>query len=271
LLPGYDEPDTEECMGHTRLILALVISPLFWQAPTDRRSFEVASVRQNKSGLQVPRFESSPGRFLARNATLKMLIQYAWDEAGFTIEGPEWISTDRYDIEARAADKASKEEVEGPMLQRLLEDRFGLVVRRAQRPSLVYELTVTRDGPKLREGPCAKRDSNAPPLSDPGAVRVCGSILHENNTLKATQIDSGRLAEELSNWIQTPVIDKTGITRTFDVELRWNAEELAAAPLVDEAPSIFTALRDQLGLKLEAARRPVDVLVVESAKRPAEN
>jgi uncharacterized protein (TIGR03435 family) len=80
-----------------------------------------------------------------------------------------------------------------------------------------------------------------------------------------------RFAEELSHWLKRPVIDKTGVTSEFDVELKWNLDETAATPTPDIDPSIFTAVQDRLGLKLESTKGPVEVLVIESVRRPSEN
>jgi uncharacterized protein (TIGR03435 family) len=89
--------------------------------------------------------------------------------------------------------------------------------------------------------------------------------------IKATQIDMERFIPMLTFWVKRTVVDKTGFKGTFDVDLKWNPDEATANPTADTAPSIFTALQEQLGLKLESAKGPVEVLVIDSVSKPSEN
>ena len=93
----------------------------------------------------------------------------------------------------------------------------------------------------------------------------------DNNVLKATQMDMPHFATELSIWVKRKVIDKTGVSGRFNIELKWNPYDATPAPLNDSATSIFTALQEQLGLKLESAKGPVEVLVIDSVSKPSEN
>ena len=154
------------------------------------------------------------------------------------------------------------------MLQSLLEDRFKLIVRRETRELPVYELTVAKGGAKLRAGACNTRDPNSPPSRQ--RPSDCGFSVMDNNTIKATQIDMERFIPMLTFWVRRTVLDRTGFKGTFDVDLKWNPDEATATPTADTAPSIFTAIQE-LGLKLESARGPVEVLVIDSVQRPSEN
>src|SRR5262252_5443269 len=126
--------------------------------------------------------------------------------------------------------------------QALLEDRFKLAVRRETKEFPVYLLTVSNSRPKLKAGSCIQRDPNTPPVLGQRPSDFCGFLSHDNNVLRATQIDMAHFAPELSIWVKRKVIDKTGITTRFDGTLTWNPDEAATTPTADAAPSIFIAL-----------------------------
>jgi uncharacterized protein (TIGR03435 family) len=202
-----------------------------------------------------------------------MLISVAYKVQDFQVVGaPGWVNSDRYDIEAKASDAAASQGtaiIQGAMLQSLLEDRFKLIVRRETRELSVYELTVAKSGSKLKAGACTPRDPNSPPSRQ--RPTDCGFSVMDNNMIKATQIDMERFMPMLTFWVKRTVVDKTGFKGTFDVDLKWNPDEATANPTTDTAPSIFTALQEQLGLKLESAKGPVEVLVIDSVSKPSEN
>jgi uncharacterized protein (TIGR03435 family) len=202
-----------------------------------------------------------------------MLINIAYKVQDFQVVGaPGWVNSDRYDIEAKASDAAAQRGtgiIQGAMLQSLLEDRFKLVVRRETRELPIYELSVAKSGSKLKAGSCTTRDPNAPPSRQQPSD--CGFSVMDNNMIKATQIDMERFIPMLTFWVKRTVLDRTGFKGAFDVDLKWNPDEATATPATDTAPSIFTALQEQLGLKLESAKGPVEVLVIDSVSRPSEN
>src|SRR5262249_44349223 len=142
------------------------------------------------------------------------------------------------------------------------------IIRREVRELSIYELTVAKGGSKLKAGACNTRDPNSPPSRQP---TDCGFSVMDNNMIRATQIDMERFMPMLTFWVKRTVVDKTGFNGTFDVDLKWNPDEATANPTADTAPSIFTALQEQLGLKLESARGPVEVLVIDSVQKPSEN
>jgi uncharacterized protein (TIGR03435 family) len=242
-------------------------------AQSSRPQFEVASVKRNYSGSRASNCCGGAGRLVGTNVTLGMLINTAYKVQDFQVTGaPAWVNSDRYDIQATADEKTASlgtAILQGPMLQSLLEDRFKLVVRREMRELPVYELTVAKGGSKLKAGACSIRDPNSPPRSQ--RPSDCGFSVMDNNMIRATQIDMARFVPMLTFWVRRTVINKTGFTGTFDVDLKWNPDEAAGAPSPDTAPSIFTAIQEQLGLKLERSKGPVEVLVIDSVSKPTEN
>ena len=254
-------------------IFAMAVMPAVSQTPAQKPGFEVASVKRDNSGTRASNCCGGPGRLVGTNVTLGMLINVAYKVQDFQVVGaPGWVNSDRYDIEAKASDAAAQRGtgiIQGAMLQSLLEDRFKLVVRRETKELPIYELTVAKSGSKLKAGGCTARDPNAPPSRQ--RPSDCGFSVMDNNMIKATQIDMERFIPMLTFCVKRTVVDKTGFHGTFDADLKWNPDEATATPATDTAPSIFTALQEQLGLKLESSKGPVEVLVIDSVSKPSEN
>jgi len=259
-------------IGLAVFIIALGFIP-FVHAQSSRPTFEVASIKRNNGASRAISCCGGPGRLAGTNVTLGMLINIAYKVQDFQVVGaPGWVNSDRYDIEAKASDAAAQRGtgiIQGAMLQSLLEDRFKLVVRHETKELPIYELTVGKSGSKLKAGACTPRDPNSPPPRQ--RPTDCGFSLMDNNMIRATQIDMERFIPMLTFWVKRTVVDKTGFKGTFDVDLKWNPDEATANPTADTAPSIFTALQEQLGLKLESAKGPVEVLVIDSVQKPSEN
>jgi uncharacterized protein (TIGR03435 family) len=259
------------------------------QSPAVRPEFEVASVKPNASGsndlLMRPPVD---GRFTATNVTLKMLIALAYKVRQLEISGgPAWIASERYDINARAADVQITGDQSRLMLQRMLADRFKLLVHRETRELPVYVLLSARNGlkiPDAKDGSCIATGSNPPRASTPGQpfIPFCGSFIVTPNGLEGKRISMAQLANTLSGIVGAPVIDKTGYTKAFDFHLEFTRDVTAAHPNFPAAagdagpadtsgPSIFTALQEQLGLKLEAGKDPVEILVIDHAEKASAN
>jgi uncharacterized protein (TIGR03435 family) len=256
------------------LALTFGLSGLPIHAQTARPHFDVISVKSNASGSQAMLFQGSTGRFNAQNVTLAMLISRAYKVEDFQILGaPGWINSEHYDVDARTDGTATGQEINGPMLQSLLEERFKLVAHRETKDLPVYLLTVAKDGLKLTEGTCLTREPNSRPEPGQRQSAFCGYMGIGNNNLRATSIRMESLVGALTNILKRSVIDKTGFSRNFDVTIRWRDETAPnpGAAATDEFASIFTALEEQLGLKLESAKGPVAVLVIDSAERPKPN
>ncbi len=258
-----------------------------------RPAFEVASVKPNTSVSSGDFVRIHPGGTLdIQNVPLRGIIRTAYEVQDFQIaDGPGWMNRERYDIVAKAQSDFSFDEMTR-MLRTLLEDRFRLKVHRAKREGPVYELTLARSGLKIeRNGNCVPRDPSQPlPSNVAGQKRVnyCGNVRGGRQTLDgegipiAAAADSGlaSLSGRLSAIVGRTVIDKTGLTGRFDVHLQWSDEGLSARPgdAVEpnpsddgNRPSLFTAVQEQLGLRLESAKGPVDVLVIDHVEKPDAN
>jgi uncharacterized protein (TIGR03435 family) len=242
-------------------------------------AFEGASVRENKSGGAGTNFDIKGDRFTAINATLRELIRVAYQIRDLQIaEAPDWIDSARFDIIAKAFEPL-KMGVFPPHLRLLLADRFGLKVHNESRETSIYALVVARRdgtlGPSLRPvdvdrcpeamaQAAARARSGQPAFAPvPGQRMTCG-LGYSVGVLTGGSISLAPLAQRLSPIVGRVVIDRTDLTGKFDFELKW-----AQDPTADAAgPSIFTALQEQLGLKLESARGPVEVLVIDHVERP---
>jgi uncharacterized protein (TIGR03435 family) len=202
------------------------------------------------------------GTTAARNVPLRDLILLAYHIQAFRLSGgPAWINTDRYDLEAKYQPTASLDDIR-VMLQRFLADRCKLTVRRETKEGPVYALVVAKGGPKLRT---AKADG------------FPGIRSSENGQMLAENVTMSSLAEVLGEQVSRPVIDKTGLAGSYGFSLEGTrGEEGAEAnsdrePSIDQRPSIFTAIQEQLGLRLESARGPLLNIAIQRIERPSEN
>jgi uncharacterized protein (TIGR03435 family) len=221
-------------------------------------SFEVASIRPNLSGNTSSSIgDPKNGRFSATNVTLFSLIRNAYRILAFQIVGgPGWLATDRYDIQAKlnGTDNVAWEQFE-PLLQNLLADRFRLRVHWETREQRVYALVTEKSGPKLN------RNSGAP-----GPV-MNGGTGSGREVLAATKVSIPLLAFFLSSRMDRIVLDKTGLSDDYDFKLEWAPDQTPDS----SSPALSTALKEQLGLRLESQRGPVKVLVVDGASKVTEN
>jgi uncharacterized protein (TIGR03435 family) len=199
----------------------------------------------------------------------------------FQISGaPDWVKSERYDIAAKAEGDPEIREIPG-MVQHLLQDRFRLEYHWDTKEAPIYNLVLSKAG-RLREsatGDCP------PPLTLP-ASRLetptddtpCGSWRNTPGYIKAHKLAAGDLASALTFFLGKPVLDQTGLTGKYDIDLQWTPGEIQMLPQPETGPlssvdsiSIFTAIQDKLGLKLETSRGPVRSLVVDRVERPSEN
>jgi uncharacterized protein (TIGR03435 family) len=239
-------------------------------AQTPRPQFEVASIKPSSSDDRRPFFNfQDPGRFTARNITVNRLIQTAYMLKSFQISGgPDWMASELYDINAKPESPVPWEQMLA-MIQSLLADRFQLVIRRETKEMPVYALVVSKNGPKLKPA-----DESAPKM-----IRI------RRGLLAAPMAQMPMLADQLSNFLGRNVIDKTGLSGRYDLKLEWVPDEYqvamfgamgvpegAGAPPPDwHGPSLFTALEEQLGLKLESQKGPVELFAIERVARPSAN
>jgi uncharacterized protein (TIGR03435 family) len=223
---------------------------------------------------------SGPKRFSASYETLADLITKAYGLDHWRITGgPAWISQDRFDVIANfpAGTPAAQIPV---MLQSLLAERFGLVVAREKRMSRVYALVEAKGGLKLK---AVDPKSPSPAGTPPGVISSAPIRVGRNGALgiccglaKLNKVSMARFAELLSAQTDRPVQDDTGIQGVFNVSLEWSPDDLGARPEEGATPSptgasIYTAVQEQLGLRLEPRTAPVEHLVIERAGKPTEN
>jgi uncharacterized protein (TIGR03435 family) len=252
------------------------------QAP--QPAFEVASVKRNTSGGDWDTHSGPPesAAFRANNMTLKMLIRIAYRMKDSQISGgPGWIDSDRYDIAARPAENDLSADRSRLMLQRLLRERFRLALRREMRTIPVYALIASSRGlkpPKSTHASCVAFPAGSPPKpSAPGQTPSipCGGFVTGPNLLEGGNISMSEFADVLGNMLDRPVVDKTGFTGTFTVRLDFNSEGLFGRH--DDSnpdltrPSIFSAIQEELGLKLEAQRSSAEVLIIDHVEKPDAN
>ena len=235
--------------------------------------FEVASIKPsepNQRGTGIPPPEG--GRYRAINVTVRSLLGYAY-HAQFSariLGGPAWIDSDRFDINAKAETAVPEAKIR-PMVLKLLEDRFGLKFHHEQRLMPAYFMTVAKGGPKFQVSSVCKHESED--------KFPCGGFrVSKRRYIAGQQVSAEDLAEVLEVLMGEPVIDKTGINGLFDVKLEWTPDErqlpgrdLNTPPANPDGPSIFVAMQEQLGLKLERQKAAVDVVVVDAASKPSAN
>jgi len=251
-------------------------------AGVDRLTFEVASIKQNKSGSSSSGANAQPGgRVTVRNTSLYDLVRNGQGLQPYEISAgerlPAWVTTDRWDIEAKGPEQASQAQLR-TMLQNLLNDRFKLVTRREMRDVPVYALVVARAdrrlGTQLRQSTAdcaalaaAGRTADA----GPGGPRQCGRDVGPG-LISAVGTTIPDFARGLSLNTGRFVMDATGLTGRFDIDLKWTPDQaIGNAGAQTDGTSLFAALEEQLGLRLDARQAPVNVLVIESAERPAED
>jgi uncharacterized protein (TIGR03435 family) len=252
--------------------------------PQPLPKFEVATIKPNTSGDSRMQTVTRPGGvFVAVNAPLKLLIAdaYIGAQPGAVeriLGGPEWVQSARYDINAKAPAEWRLSPTGPPvelllMVRTLLEDRFRLKVHRETRERPAYELVAARPGtlgPKLRQSAAAcDAILVRPPQPPPGARPECG-FAGGPGGLMAGGIAMAQLAQFLQR-IGRPVIDKTGLAGRYDFDLAFAplAPPAADAAADPNLPTIFIALEEQLGLRLQSTSGPLDVFVIDNVEQPA--
>jgi uncharacterized protein (TIGR03435 family) len=226
--------------------LAIVI---LFAALSFAQTFEVASVKPNPTGGGHSDTDVDGNLLRMKNVTLKACICWAFRVTDAEILGPPWLESERFDIVAKAESGAPQPK----MMEALLADRFKLAVHRETKELTVYALVVAKSGPKLKK-------------ADPGP----GGTTSRRGHLTAQEVSMDRLARFLGGpnaKLGRPVVDQTGLDGVYNFDLDWTPENSD-----DAHPNIFIALQEQLGLKLEARKAPVAVLVVDHLeKAPSEN
>ena len=254
---SYDSPRAAPCFSCCGL-------PLAAQEPTPR--FEVASIKLNTSTEAGINNRFSPGRFSYVNTPLSVLIAIAYERRLDMIVGmPEWANREKFDITATYNPEIRQQAIRMQMLQGLLAERFGLRTRGELREMPVYELVLARAdgalGPQLRPSTI---DCSKPTPENEG---LCGTRI-TLSLIRSRSMLIGMLVDQLPSMVGRTVIDKTGLTGQLDLTLEWTPDTGTAAAPAAGSVTIFTALQEQLGLRLQSARTSLDVLVIDSVERP---
>ncbi len=257
---------------------------------TRKLEFEVASVKPSLATGPGTSMRGLPGgRYSVTNATLKMIMIAAFGVRDYQIlGGPKWMESDRWDIEAKAA-ADTVPATAGPrdpsvpdrgllMVRSLLEDRFRLKIHREVKDAPIYELVIAKSGLKLKSSVDQAPVVNTPDIPPDGGTPHGLMRLNPRGNLEGNAVPLSQLAPVLSDLSGRLVVDKTGLAGLYDFKLEWAPDLGPTAPGVSEpAPSadprasLFTAIQEQLGLKLEPARGPVEFIVVDSVDRPSDN
>jgi uncharacterized protein (TIGR03435 family) len=273
-------------------------------------SFEVAAIKPNRSGDWRVMMRFGPGRFTATGIWIRHLITLAYGVSDFQVTGgPSWINSERYDIQAKEPDliiaemqklsEDQREELSRSMVQSLLADRFKLKLRHQTKELPAYALVVAKSGPKLQ---AAKSDADFKAIKGAEGRGQRGKMVFGMGDLTIPDAPLSMLARMLSQQLGRPVLDQTGLEGNYDFTLKWTpgqgegmigmgpggggpgsgkamvgtglgdgGPQLGSPPPPDmSGPSIFTAIQEQLGLKLVSQKGSVEVLVIDHVERPSE-
>lgn len=218
--------------------------------------FEVASIKASQGNPISSGIYTGHGWLTATNVTLKRCIIGAYAVGpNQLIGGPDWLESDRFEISAKAEQPVGDSDLMA-MLQTLLAERFKLALHRESKPIEAYVLEIGKNGPKLKKG-------------DGGDSKTGNG----RGDITATNATMDRFAEILSRQMDLPVVNHTGLEGVFHLRLQWTPESAkkTADGISTEGPSVFTAVQEQLGLRLRAQKVPVNVLVIDHVERPSEN
>ena len=242
--------------------------------------FDVASLKPNTSGAPGYSVRVLPAGLTARNITLKRLIAIGYSVTDYQIFGSlPWLESAGFDLEARSAGPTDLPHVR-PMVQSLLDDRFKLKSHRETRELPIYSLTLAKSGGKLGPGLVENAAGACGPVNaeSPALAAACGTVSPGPGRIWGQRGRISQLADRLSTILGRTVVDKTALPGVYDIELTYTPDPSMAQqtpagfPGSDiPGPSLFTAMQEQLGLKLTAGKGPVEVIVVDSAEKPAVN
>jgi uncharacterized protein (TIGR03435 family) len=256
-------------------------------------TFEVVSIKPDKSDDMMFRIMATPDGTSINGLTIHMLLREALGISDNQLQGePGWLDSDRFNIEAKvAADDVPKFEALKPnqrwaMLLPVFEERFGLKFHRETKDLAQYELVVAKGGLKMKEATPGETYPDGPKTPD-GKPGGAGMMRMGPGEITAQAIPISGLVRFLSFDLHSPVLDKTGLTGKYDIKMTWAPDETDGmmlrppdgapagagnpAPPSTTGPSIYTALEEQLGLKLEAHKEPGEVIVIDHIEQPSAN
>jgi uncharacterized protein (TIGR03435 family) len=249
-------------MEDSDMLRTLILAALLAGAASGQ-TFEVASVKKNSTG-ERPAADGKGERLNIYNMPLKFIVAMAWQVPNDRVGGPAWTENDGFDIIGKPAPGVTRDETFA-MLQNLLAERFKLTIHHEQKPVPVYALVVAKNGPKLH--PASPDSTRRNPCTRDGLQLTCQSQ-------KSSMAD---LAQSLPrwvsmNWFGMPIVDRTGLSGAYDFSLTWTMTRKVDDTVDPPGLSLFDALQEQLGLRLEQQKAPVDRIVIDHAERqPVEN
>lgn len=223
--------------------------------------FEVASVKpSNADPNSISGIKTGHGRLDGQNVTLKRCIIGAYGVGPYQISGgPDWLGSDRFEISAKADQPTDDDPALMVLLQGLLAERFKLALHRETRTIPAFVLEVAKNGPKLEK-------------AEPGESGTNTTTSNSGVTIAAHNTDVESFARILARNTELPVVNRTGLEGIFNFKLQWTPERARQAAVgATEGPSLFTAIQEQLGLRLRSQKAPVEIIVIDHAERPSEN
>jgi uncharacterized protein (TIGR03435 family) len=221
--------------------------------PPARPEFDAVSIKPSQfssGGAVLIGAQSNPGTVTLTGIKPRDLIARAYSLKPYQIVGPNWLDDEYFDIVAKSAERVSDSE-QRLMLQSMLATRFGLTAHMGTKELPCYELVVRKEGLKIH--PVAADDTGSRYYPAPTAIR-------------GKAISMARLADLLAAKTDRPVLDKTEVSGVFDIDLKWSADSDTEA-----GPSLFTAVQEQLGLRLQASKSPIEALIIDRIDRPSKN
>lgn len=287
-----------EILATALLVLSVIGMTAFSAAQTVQKpKFEVVSIKPTT--IRGPVNTSPGGRYVAVGESLRALIGYAYRLRDYQVMGgPAWASTDLWEIQAKAPEgsvqpsprpdttdfDAMERLMRQPdtmalMLQSLLEDRFQLKIHHETREMGVYELAVAKGGLKMKPSADQTRpEPTAPGLGAfgrqaNGSLRR-GTMSMSRGVIEGQAVPFWMLFNSIRNqFMDRPLVNKADLAGLYDINLKWEPDSLQATPggATPEGPSLTTALQEQLGLRVESTKGPVDVIIIDSVQRPSEN
>jgi uncharacterized protein (TIGR03435 family) len=228
---------------------------LFAALATAQPSFETASIKLNVSGDRSSFTRRGEDSLALQNWPLRDIVLKAYDLKNYALEAPDWLASRNFDINAKASGRITEGELR-QMLQSLLKDRFQLKAHPAEKELRAYALFPAKGGLKLS------------PIHDDGVFGVDVSHFPEKTRIACRHCTMDKVANVLAGEVNVPVVDQSGIPEEYSFTLEWSPKQNPD----DAVPSIFTALSEQLGMRLDPRRMPISILVVDSISRtPSEN
>lgn len=224
--------------------------------------FEVAAIKRSDPNSRNESITTHGRHIVIENKSVQVMVMFAYGmNAKQIVGGPDWMGSERFDVDG-VPDMEGEPSVPQmqSMLQGLLRERFGLKVHREQRELAVYAITVAKGGPKMRQ---SQGDPN-------GAPDESDHVSAGQREMKFANQTMANFALVMQLFLERPVVDQTGLAGRWDFDLKWTFDD-RHAPEENSAPGLFSAFQEQLGLKLESVKAPVDVLVVDAVERPGAN